>query len=322
MTSRAWTPSAGLAAAAFAVAPELAPAPPPAAHSAREAALTHWQEGLTLATREAWPQAARAIARAARAGPSDAFLWVNLANAQRHAGAPLRAIAAARRALQHSRGDPLALRLLGVCLAYMHRYAAAAQVLAELDASGHSTPEVMVQHGSAPLSLQQPKPADVVLLRALALQPDLVQGHAMLVEACRERGMKRDALECMKTVLALQPDNLEALARVSFEKRQLCDWWSLDADIHTVVQAWANAVPGQARVALSFTLLSLPLAPELLLAAAKADPVALSRGIKPLPARLPSPAVSDPMQATSGGRWPGERASVGRNGNDLTHTRN
>jgi len=291
-----------LSAAAFAVAPELAPAPPPAAHSAREAARTHWQEGLTLATREAWPQAARAFARAARAAPSDALLWVNLANAQRHAGAPHRAIAAARRALQHSPGDPLALRVLGVCLAYMHRYAEAAQVLAELDASGHSTPEIMVQHGSALLSLQQPKPAAVVLLRALALQPDLVQGHAMLAEACREQGMKREALECMKTVLALQPDNVEALARVSFEKRQLCDWSSLDADIHTLVQAWATAVPGQARVALSFTLLSLPLAPELLLAAAKADALVLSRGVKPLPARLPNPAASDPTQATAGGQ--------------------
>jgi len=259
------------------------------AHTARQAARGHWQEGLELAARQAWPEAARAFARATRAAPGDALLWVNLANAQRQAGEPHRAIAAARRALQHSPGNPLALHVLGVCLAYMHRYAEAAQVLAELEASGHSTPDIMVQHGSALLSLQQPKPAAAVLLRALALQPDMAQGHAMLAEACREQGMKREALECMKTVLALQPDNLEALARVSFEKRHLCDWSGLDADIDTLRQAWANAVPGQARVALSFTLLSLPLAPELLLAAAKADALARSRGIKPMAAVLQMP---------------------------------
>ena len=256
--------------------------------SAGEQAHGHWQAGVELAARQHWRPAAKAFGRATRAVPDDILFWVNLANAQRHAGALPRAVAAARRALQLSPGDAIALRVLGVCLVQMHRYAEAVNALAELEVVGGSTPEMMVQHGSALLSLQRPQQAAEVLLRALTLKPDMANGHGMLAEACREQGLKREALECMRTVLALRPDDVEALARVSFEKRHLCDWTGLEADIERFGRVLGAAPQGLPRVALSFSLLSLPLAPEALLAAARSDAQWLARGAVALPAVLPA----------------------------------
>ncbi len=261
--------------------------PIPNAQGQQALAHGHWQSGVAEAGSQAWRAAARSFARATRADPADALYWVNLANAQRHAGALTRAVAAARRALQIQPGNVLALRVLGLCLTQLHRHTEAAQAMAELEALGGSTPEIMVQHGSALLSLQQPQAATPILLRALALKPDMAAGHGMLAEAMREQGLKREALECMKTVLALQPQNLESLARVSFEKRHLCDWTDLDSDLQRIQQMLADPGAGP-RVAVSFSLLSLPLPPELLLAAVRSDARWLARGVTPLPPVLPA----------------------------------
>ena len=253
----------------------------------RSTARGHWQSGVDLADRRAWRQAASAFARATRAEPADALYWVNLANALSHAGALPRAVAAGRRALQKDPGNVLALRLLGVCLTQLHRHAEAVQVMAELEGLGGSTPETMVQHGSALLALLRPAEAVPILLRALSEQPDLAAGHAMLAEALREMGLKREALECMKTALALRPLNLEALARVSFEKRHLCDWTDLESDLERMSAMLAAPQQG-ARVAVSFSMLSLPLPPQQLLAAVRCDAQWLARGVVPLPPVLPA----------------------------------
>jgi predicted O-linked N-acetylglucosamine transferase (SPINDLY family) len=249
----------------------------------RHAAHAHWQAALDLAGQGHWRAAARSFGRAARAVPGDALYWVNLANAQRRAGALPRAVAAARRALRLAPGHAVALQVLGVCLAQMHRHAEAVQALAELEATGETTPELMAQHGSSLLSLERPGEAATVLLRALAIKPELVIAHGLLAEACRDQGLKREALECMRTVLALQPGNLEALARVSFEKRQLCDWRDWHADRQRIEAALAAAPQGVPRVALMFSLLSLPLPPALLLAGARCDALQMARNVQPLP---------------------------------------
>jgi len=45
----------------------------------------------------------------------------------------------------------------------------------------------------------------------------------------------------MKTVLALEPDNLEALSHLSYEKRQVCDWSDLGADLERFGELLAMA---------------------------------------------------------------------------------
>ena len=113
----------------------------------------HWQQGTEHARKQQWLQAAQAFGRATRAAPGDALYWINLAHAQHRAGALPRAVAAAKRALQISPGDPIALRLLGDCQMQLHRYDEAAQAFAQLEDNGAEDVDAMVQHGAVLQSL-------------------------------------------------------------------------------------------------------------------------------------------------------------------------
>jgi predicted O-linked N-acetylglucosamine transferase (SPINDLY family) len=243
-----------------------------------------WQRGLAHVRARAWVEAAQAFAAAARAAPHDALYWVNLANAQRHAGALAEAEAAARQALAIEPGNALALQVLGDSLGRMHRYAESLAVFAQLEAGGTLEPDALVQQGAMLQALQRHAEAMQVLLRALAVMPHHLRAHALLADACRDLGLKREAVECMKTVLALDPGNLEALAHLSFEKRHLCDWSDWQADLDRIEAALLAAPAGTPRVAATFGLLSLPLAPALHLRAAQGEAAVIAQAIEPLPA--------------------------------------
>ncbi|MDP3223281.1 MAG: tetratricopeptide repeat protein, partial [Rubrivivax sp.] len=247
----------------------------------------HWRQGLQLMSQRDWAGAAKAFTRATHLAPKDALYWVNLANAERQAGAPDRAEAAARRALKLQPDDRLALQVLGDSLASQHRYGESIEIFAQLEATGALEPEAMVQQAAMLQSLHRPRESMDVLLRALAVKPHLLRGHALLADACRDLGLKREAVECMKTVLALDPGNLEALSHLSFEKRHLCDWGDLQVDIDRIAEELVSSPPGMARVAAVFGLLSLPLDPALHLVAAQGEAAAVAWNATPLPAVRP-----------------------------------
>ncbi|MDE2371895.1 MAG: tetratricopeptide repeat protein [Burkholderiales bacterium] len=244
----------------------------------------HWSQGVALADAERWGDAARAFARATRVAPNDAVYWLNLANALRRSGRLTRAVAMARRCLRVNPGDAIALRVAGECLLGMHRHAEAAEVYAELERNGDSDARTMVQQASALLGLQQPGEAAQVLLRALVLEPALVDAHLLLADACREQGLRRESVECIKTALALDPGNVQAVASLSYEKRHVCDWSDFEADLARLRDELECTPDGLARVLSVFALLSLPLAPELQLVAARGEALAMSMGVRPLPA--------------------------------------
>ncbi len=247
----------------------------------------HWQHGLDLAQDSRWHEAARAFGRATRAAPDDVVYWLNLAHAQRRAGAFRRCEAAARRALQLHPEHPLALRILADCCIHEHRYAEAADLLSRLEDMGESDGETRLQLAAALQSLQRHPQAITVLLRALSVDPGNVRAHALLSDSCRDRGLRREAVECMQTVLALQPENLDAWSRASFEKRQVMDWSGLDSDIARISELLAATPETAARTCASFALLSLPLPGELHRKAAIIESRALTVGVNPLPAVEP-----------------------------------
>lgn len=271
----------------IATADPAAPHPPVrhlTAAPAAPAGQAHWDEGLTLAQRRDWRGAARAFGRAARVSPRDSLYWLNLAHAQRHAGRLGRAVAAARRCLQIEPGHTLALRLLGDCLMQQHRHAEACEAFEALEAAADPDPEALLQHASTLIALMRFGDATRVLLAALAQAPGLARAHALLGSALRDQGLKREAVQCLLTAIALEPDNLEARAQLSFEKRHVCDWSDLDDEVGAIERLLAAPHAGAARVAAVFGLLSLPLAPELHLAAARAESLALAGGLAELPA--------------------------------------
>ena len=252
-------------------------------HPAARPGHRHWQAGRNLVHKKNWAAAAVAFGRATCAAPADALYWVNLANAERNAGALERAEAAARRALDLQPEDPLALQVLGESLAKMHRYSESAAVFAQLQAGGTLEPSALLQQASMLQALHRPREAMEVLLRALSEQPHLARGHALLADTCRDQGLKREAVECMRTVIALEPDNLEALSQLSFEKRHLCDWSDLQQDLQRMEKTLLNSPPGMARVSAAFGMLSLPLDPALQLVAARGESAAMAWSAIALP---------------------------------------
>ena len=251
----------------------------------------HWLQGRDLSQCGDWPAAAKAFARATRVAPTDALYWVNLAYAQRNAALYANAETSAQRALTLTPDDALALQVLGDCLAKMHRYEECLEVFARLQASGTVEPDALVQQASMLQSLQRPRESMDLLLRALALKPHLLRAHALLADACRDLGMKREAIECMKTVLALDPGNLEALSHLSFEKRHLCDWSDWSDDLQRLSTVLADGPADRPRIAAAFGLLSLPLDPALLLKAGQGEAAAVALGVTPLPAVQPPERV-------------------------------
>lgn len=256
-------------------------AAPQAAPSAQ--ARKHWKAGSALAAQRRWAEAATAFARATRQAPGDALFWLNLANAERNAGAADRAETAARRALALQPGDPLALQVLGDSLAQLHRYAESVEVFSQLQAGGTQEPEALVRQAGMLLALLRPKAAMALLWQALSAEPGLIKGHALLADAYRDLGLKREAVECMKTVLALDPGNLEAQSHLSFEKRHLCDWADLEAELDAITQGLLALEPGEPRTCAAFGLLSLPMAPAVQLQASRAESNAVAWNVKQLP---------------------------------------
>lgn len=244
----------------------------------------HWQRGVALLGERKWPAAAQAFGRATRACPRDTLYWVNLAHAERHAGELARALAAAGRALQIDAGHALALRVLGDCLLQMHRHEEAVAAFETLDAAGAHDADSLVHHASALQSLLRHDAAAKLALRALQLDPASLSAYAVLADACRDQGLKREAVECLRTVLALDKDNVGALAHLQFEKRHLCDWSEREADLQTLRRVLSGA---PVRETVVFSLLSAPIEPELLLVAARADAAVRTAGLRPLERVLP-----------------------------------
>ena len=233
--------------------------------------------------RHDWAAAARAFEKATRARPDDALYWLNLANARRRAGAFEAAETAARRLLALEPGHVLGQQVLGDVLASQHRYAESAAVFAALEAAGTQDPETMARHASMLLALCRPREALDVLIRALGVNPGVVAVHVLMADAFRDQGLKREAVECLKTVLALQPHKLEALCQLSFEKRFLADWSDLDADIEAIARGLSESPQQRARVVAAFGTLSLPLPTALQRVAAAQESASFEAGARSLP---------------------------------------
>jgi predicted O-linked N-acetylglucosamine transferase (SPINDLY family) len=261
----------------------------------------HWEKGVDHAQRRDWVGAARAFRRAVRAAPADALYWINLANACRHAGEHARALGAAEQALALDATQPLALRLKGEALAALHRYADAAAAFERLEAAGVREPDAMLQHAAMLQALRKPKESIEILMEAAAIEPAMMQLHAMMATAFRDMALQNEAIECLKTVLALDPGNLQALAHLSYEKRHVCDWTDLPADVERLAQMLATLPAGIAKLSSSFSLLSLPLDPSLQLAASRAEALAATVGA---PELTPLSAAERVARTTDGARRP------------------
>ncbi len=264
------------------------PAPGPLGDVADAAASRLWEQGLSLAGQADWVAAASAFGQAVEVAPEDTLYRLNLANACRHAQDYEAGLAAATECLRIDPREPLALRLAGDCLSQMHRYAEAVAVFEQLEAAGVQETDAMLQHAGNLLALRRPGAALTVLLRAAAVEPSRAQTHAMLATAFRDMALQKEAVECLRTVLALDADNLQAQATLSYERRHVFDWAGLAAQTALIERVLAAAPDDLARMAGAFSLLSLPIDPALHLAAARGEALVAARSVVVLPTVMPA----------------------------------
>jgi predicted O-linked N-acetylglucosamine transferase (SPINDLY family) len=245
--------------------------------------LQHWTEGVAFAAKRDWGNAANAFSLATQDNPGDALYWINLANAQRRAGDLPEALASTERALNIDPREPLALRLKGECLTYLHRYEDAVATFQKLEDSGVQEYDAMVLHGANLQSLRYHMAAIDKLMQAAAIKPQGVDAHALMATSFRDMMMVNEAIECLQTVLALAPGNLQAASHLSYERRHLCDWQEHEEHVQRLRDILSSAPAALPRVATVFGMLSLPIAADLLLVAARGEALAAAVGVTEMP---------------------------------------
>jgi predicted O-linked N-acetylglucosamine transferase (SPINDLY family) len=248
--------------------------------------------------RGAWDAAERAFARAAAAAPGDLLMWLNLANARRH----LRDVEGAWAAVE---------QCLGIDVNHAVARALAAEVLVERMLREGSEPSALlaamtpVLRGDARLltavgyslwAAQRPLDAVHVLLAAVVAAPARPNAHEMLMYCMRDLGLKREATECAKTVLALQPDHPSVRMHMLFDQRGACDWTDLQL-LCDELSAAVEATPPDACIPLSvFSLLSVQVDPAVRLKAARIAAQSAVQDSKPLPRLWPSHRRAGPLR--------------------------
>jgi predicted O-linked N-acetylglucosamine transferase (SPINDLY family) len=248
----------------------------------------HWTEGMDHVASQNWDAAVSAFSRATEEAPTDTLYWMNLANAQRRAGDWVQALASAQRVLSVDAQDALALRVKGDCLAHLHRYADAVATFEELERTGVQEYDAMVMHGAQLQQLGQHPACIDKLMQAAALKPQKIDAHALMATSFRDMMMVNQGIECLKTVLALSPDYLQALAHLSYERRHLCDWDDHAELVQKLRESLLTAPANLPRTATVFGMLSLPIEGELLRVAARSEALALAVGIKEMPLVKPA----------------------------------
>lgn len=123
------------------------------------------------------------------------------------------------------------------------------------------------------------------LMQALALQIDDVDAYLQLAFALQTLQMKTEAAECFRTVAALRPDSVMALAYQAHGDQQCARWQDFDENLRSL-RAAIHAKPDDAddEFGVPFALATLPHDPVDLLKVARMSTRFLSRGIVPLPA--------------------------------------
>jgi predicted O-linked N-acetylglucosamine transferase (SPINDLY family) len=248
----------------------------------------HWQTGVAAGQRGAWDEAEAAFARAAARSPRDLLMWLNLGHARRNQRDVDGALEAVLECLaidpHHKVARDLAAELLPKQM--VKRGAIAAQLAA--------LPEVL--RGDASLlagiaqrlsSARRTVDAVTVLMAALAAAPAFVDAHELLLYCMRDLGLKNEAAECARTVLALNPGHVAVRMHLMFDQRGACDWTDLDEtrdQLVAAVHAASATLPLPLPV---FTLLSADIEPAVQLKTARIAALCFSRGAVRLPEAHP-----------------------------------
>lgn len=248
----------------------------------------HWQAGVAAGRRGAWSEAEAAFAQAAAHSPRDLLMWLNLGHARRNQRDVDGALEAVFKCLacdpQHKLARDLAAELLPQ---QMLRRGAIAEQLASLPEVLQRDAPLLTDIAQRLFAARRTVDAVSVLMAALAAAPAHVHAHELLLYCMRDLGLKNEAAECARTVLALKPDHVAVRMHLMFDQRGACDWSGLDQmrdQLVAAVRAASDAVPLPLPV---FSLLSADVEPAVQLKTARIAALCFARGAVRLPALDP-----------------------------------
>ncbi len=216
-----------------------------------------WERAVAAHRRGEWGAAAVAFERIGRDAPDDALVALNHAHALHRQGRDAEALAALQRCLSLPAQEPLARLLAGdVMLRALGERPAGAYLDALGDAPWIDV-EVLAAFASSLKKELRVREAVEVAMRALARKPDHSGLHRLLMFCMRDLGLRDEAVECARTVLALDPDDLEVLLHMVFDQREACDWQNAEGTLARITELAARPDEGRRSLVPTFSLLSL-----------------------------------------------------------------
>ncbi len=224
------------------------PAPPQAGNAAHERARRSWLAGQSLAERGDWSGAAEKFAQAFRSH-ADAAYGLAAAHALICAAQPGAAISRAQALRQQHPGLALAYTLESHALLELGRPGEAADCLLALPAEAPRDRAHWQSLGMALQRAQRHDEAIGALMQALALKMDDAVVHFYLGMSFKDKGMKSEAAECVRTALliGLNASELSARAQLVFLEREACRWPAADEEMGKLLTA-LRAAPGDSAV--------------------------------------------------------------------------
>jgi predicted O-linked N-acetylglucosamine transferase (SPINDLY family) len=257
----------------------------------------HWQAGVAAGRRGAWKEAEAAFAKAAAHTPRDLLMWLNLAHARRNQHDVDGALAAVFRCLacepQHKVARDLAAELLPRKMA---KSGPIAEQLAALPEVLRRDAPLLTEIAQRLSSQRRTVDAVTVLMTALAAAPAHVDAHELLLYCMRDLGLKNEAAECARTVLALNPGHVAVRMHLMYDQRGACDWTGLDETRDQLVAAVGAASDAAPMPLPVFTLLSADVEPAVQLKTARIAALCFSRGASALPALSPAQRRPGPLR--------------------------
>lgn len=217
----------------------------------------HWMEGVALAREGRLNEAATALERATRQGPTAAIYWLNLASVRRRQRQIDEALRCARRAFELDKRNILACHLLAELLRHQNRSAQALTVLQSLHPEVVRDEQHLLLEGTLQMARADWQAAAVTFLKVLALKPAHIEAYQQLGFAFANLSQHADASECFRTVSLLEPALCSAIYSAHYSA-WACDWPAVAADAPRLRDAMQCLDAGTATPGFSpFCLLSL-----------------------------------------------------------------
>jgi predicted O-linked N-acetylglucosamine transferase (SPINDLY family) len=203
----------------------------------------HWRGGLEHARAGRWKDAERAYARAVRAAPLEPLFWVNLGQARRKLGDLEGASVAADEAVRVAPGNPLGMQLRLEMRLERHRFGDALEDAERIARSpGAGAPE-WTDYSVALYHVERYAESASALLHALSRGPDFFAAHVLLCNVFDRLGLNAEAVECLRTAIALRPGWGSGLGGIVYHSLAACNWSQLDADLAALRDVLAD--PGE-----------------------------------------------------------------------------